>query len=145
MDERRAMNRSMFWRVLRRYDCSRAQRQPRPAPNRYEYAAVGELVHLDIKKLGRFWRVGKRILNDGKHHSDGAGWSYAHVAVDDRQPLAIHVHRPVRVVERLRDLADHVASLAERHRRVFRGPLGRPQTARRPDRGQGNHHPREVW
>jgi transposase InsO family protein len=80
---------STIWRVLRRYDCSRAQRQPRPAPNRYEYAAVGELVHLDIKKLGRFWRVGKRILNDGKHHSDGAGWSYAHVAVDDHSRHAI--------------------------------------------------------
>ena len=49
----------------RRHDCSRAERQPRPAANRYEYAAVGELVHLDIKKLGRFWQVGKRILNDG--------------------------------------------------------------------------------
>ena len=57
---------STIWRVLKRYDCSRAQRQPRPPANRYEYAAVGELVHLDIKKLGRFWQVGKRILNDGE-------------------------------------------------------------------------------
>jgi hypothetical protein len=34
---------------------------PRPAANRYEYTAVGELVHLDIKKLGRFCQVGKRV------------------------------------------------------------------------------------
>jgi transposase InsO family protein len=74
---------STIWRVLKRYDCSRAVVQPRPPANRYEYAAVGELVHLDIKKLGRFWHVGKRILDDGKNRSDGAGWSYAHVAIDD--------------------------------------------------------------
>ena len=53
---------STIWRVLRWHDCSRQVRMPRPAANRYEYAASGELVHLDIKKLGRFWRVGKRVL-----------------------------------------------------------------------------------
>ena len=56
---------STIWRVLARHGCSRAERQPRPPANRYEYAAVGELVHLDIKKLGRFWQVGKRVLQDG--------------------------------------------------------------------------------
>jgi|1185.fasta_scaffold183306_1 transposase InsO family protein len=80
---------STIWRVLRRYDCSRAERLPRPPANRYEYAAVGELVHLDIKKLGRFWHVGKRVLGDGKSRSEGAGWSYAHVAVDDHSRHAI--------------------------------------------------------
>jgi transposase InsO family protein len=74
---------STIWRVLRRYGCSRAASQPRPAANRYEYAAAGELVHLDIKKLGRFWQVGKRIHKNGVQHSRHAGWSYAHVAVDD--------------------------------------------------------------
>jgi transposase InsO family protein len=73
---------STIWRVLVRHGCSRAARQPRPSPNRYEHAAVGELVHLDIKKLGRFWQIGKRVLN-GRTRSEGAGWSYAHVAVDD--------------------------------------------------------------
>ena len=56
---------STIWRVLVRHQCSRAERQPRPAVNRYEYAAVGELVHLDVKKLGRFWQVGKHVLGDG--------------------------------------------------------------------------------
>jgi transposase InsO family protein len=84
---------STIWRVLKRYDCSRAERQPRPPANRYEYAAVGELVHLDIKKLGRFWHVGKRILGGG-NRSDGAGWSYAHVAVDDHSRHAIVQLRP---------------------------------------------------
>jgi transposase InsO family protein len=79
---------STIWRVLKRYDCSRAQRLPRPAANRYEYAQVGELVHLDIKKLGRFWQVGKCIHRDGIRRSRHAGWSYAHVAVDDHSRLA---------------------------------------------------------
>jgi len=45
-------------------------------------------VHLDIKKLGRFWHVGKRVLGDGIRRSSGAGWQYAHVAVDDHSRLA---------------------------------------------------------
>jgi len=40
-------------------------------------------VHLDIKQLGRFWHVGKRVLGEGAHRSYGVGWTYAHVAVDD--------------------------------------------------------------
>jgi transposase InsO family protein len=80
---------STIWRVLLRYDCSRAAGQPRPPANRYEYAAVGELVHLDIKQLGRFWQVGKRVHKDGIQRSRHAGWSYAHVAVDDHSRHAI--------------------------------------------------------
>ena len=78
---------STIWRVLRRYGVSRAERQPRPPANRYEYAAVGELVHLDIKKLGRFWQIGKRVLGPGRHRSLGVGWQYAHVAIDDHSRL----------------------------------------------------------
>jgi transposase len=80
---------STIWRVLKRHDCSRQARMPRPPANRYEYAAPGELVHLDIKKLGRFWQVGKRVYQDGVQHSRKAGWSYAHVAVDDHSRHAI--------------------------------------------------------
>jgi transposase InsO family protein len=85
---------STIWRVLKRYDCSRAERLPRPPANRYEYPAVGELVHLDIKKLGRFWQIGKRVLNDGVHRNEGAGWSFAHVAIDDHSRLAQVELRP---------------------------------------------------
>jgi transposase InsO family protein len=79
---------STIWRVLKRHHCSRRERQPRPPANRYEHAAVGDLVHLDIKQLGRFWQIGKRVLNDGVTRSQGAGWQYAHVAVDDHSRLA---------------------------------------------------------
>lgn len=85
---------STIWRVLKRHECSRRARLPRPPANRYEYAAPGQLVHLDIKQLGRFWHVGKRVLGPSKHQSAGAGWTYAHVAIDDHSRLAQVELRP---------------------------------------------------
>jgi transposase InsO family protein len=76
-------------RVLRRHGVSRHERQPRPPANRYEYDQAGALVHLDAKKLGRFWRVGKRILNDGVKHNRSVGWQHAHVAIDDHSRVAV--------------------------------------------------------
>ena len=62
-------------------------KQPRP---RYEREAPGELVHLDIKKLGRFWKTGFRITGriTGHRRSDGAGYEFAHVAIDDHSRIA---------------------------------------------------------
>lgn len=74
---------STVHRVLRRHGLSRRERQPRPAANRYEYPEAGAMVHLDTKKLGRFWQPGKRVTRDPSVVSDGAGWHHVHVAVDD--------------------------------------------------------------
>ena len=101
---------STIWRVLRRYECSRVERQPRPPAHRYEYAAVGELVHLDIKKLGRFWEVGKRVLQDGVRRSSGAGWTYAHVAIDDHSRQAIVELRPTEQANDCVTFTQHVIS-----------------------------------
>ena len=79
---------STVGKVLRRLGCSRRPRAPRPPVLRYERARPGDLLHLDTKKLGRFWHVGKRILNDGVQHSRHAGWQHVHVAVDDHSRLA---------------------------------------------------------
>jgi transposase InsO family protein len=79
---------STIWRVLRRFGCSRRAVQPRPDARRYEHAAPGDLVHLDIKKLGRFWQPGKRVLGDGVQRNRHAGWQYLHLAVDDHSRLA---------------------------------------------------------
>jgi transposase InsO family protein len=54
---------------------------------RYERARPGELVHLDIKPLGRILRVGHRIVPT-RRSSVGAGWEYVHVAVDDHSRAA---------------------------------------------------------
>ena len=56
---------STVGKVLRRRGQSRRPRLPRPPVVRYERASPGELLHLDTKKLGRFWHVGKRITRDG--------------------------------------------------------------------------------
>jgi transposase InsO family protein len=65
----------------------RALEPPRP-PCRYERRRPGDLLHLDIKKLGRFWKPGHRVVNDRHTRSRGAGWDFVHVAVDDHSRLA---------------------------------------------------------
>jgi transposase InsO family protein len=61
--------------------------QPRP---RYERATAGEIIHIDIKKLGRFNRIGHRITGDRTRQSNsrGIGWEFAHVAIDDHSRVA---------------------------------------------------------
>ena len=60
---------------------------PRP---RYERDTPGEIIHIDIKKLGKFSRTGHRITGDrhGKSRTRGVGWEFAHVAVDDNSRVA---------------------------------------------------------
>lgn len=55
---------------------------------RYERDRPGDLVHLDIKKLGRIQRVGHRIHGDRRGKARGQGWEYVHVAIDDHTRLA---------------------------------------------------------
>ena len=79
---------STVGKVLRRAGRSRLPRPHRDPRLRYERAAAGELLHVDTKKLGRFWTVGKAILKDGVRRSRGAGWQHLHVAIDDHSRLA---------------------------------------------------------
>jgi len=62
--------------------------EPKPPVRRYQRERPGELLHLDIKKLGRFERVGHRITGSRRGRSQGAGWDYLHVAIDDATRLA---------------------------------------------------------
>ncbi len=55
---------------------------------RYERPAPGELVHIDVKKLGRIGREGHRVNGDRRTRSRGIGWEFVHVAVDDCTRLA---------------------------------------------------------
>ena len=77
--------------VLRRRGLGRlAALEPKPPVIRYEREHPGELIHLDIKKLGRIQGIGHRITGDRKGQSAtrGAGWEYLHVAIDDASRLA---------------------------------------------------------
>jgi transposase InsO family protein len=75
--------------VLARLGLNRLSRlEPPEPPNRYCRRHPGELVHLDVKKLGRFRRPGHRVAGRGHGRSAGAGWEAVHVAVDDCTRLA---------------------------------------------------------
>jgi transposase InsO family protein len=75
--------------VLRREGLGRlAALDRKPAPRRYERERAGELVHLDVKPLARIVRVGHRIHGDRSRSFEGAGWEFAHVAIDDATRLA---------------------------------------------------------
>ena len=50
---------------------------------RYEHAAPGEMLHIDTKKLGRIVRPSHRVTGNRRDSVDGAGWEFAHVAIDD--------------------------------------------------------------
>jgi transposase InsO family protein len=75
--------------VLSRLGLNRLSRlAPPEPPNRYCRRHPGELVHLDVKKLGRFDRPGHRVTRDRQQRNRGAGWEFVHVAVDDCSRLA---------------------------------------------------------
>jgi transposase InsO family protein len=81
--------RSTVSRVLERHGLGRLENlEPKPTVRRYERSRPGELVHLDVKKLGRFQRPGHRVHGDRRRNSSGAGWECVHVAVDDYTRLA---------------------------------------------------------
>jgi transposase InsO family protein len=74
----------------------RSRLEPAEPPNRYERKRPGELLHIDVKKLGRIDKIGHRFTP--QHTSRDArnrwatrrtiGWEYAHVCVDDATRLA---------------------------------------------------------
>jgi transposase InsO family protein len=79
---------STIGKVLRRLGHSRLPRLQRDPKVRYERERPGELLHVDVKKLGRFWTAGKRVHGDRSQRSRGARWQFLHVAIDDHSRLA---------------------------------------------------------
>jgi len=76
-------------RVLKRAGLSRlSDLRPAEPIQRYERQTPGELLHIDIKKLGRFHEVGHRITGDRQRRSRHAGWDFVFVAVDDHSRIA---------------------------------------------------------
>jgi transposase InsO family protein len=84
--------------VLKRVGLGKRSRlEPPEPPNRYERRRPGELIHIDIKKLGRILKPGHRVTGERRQQSrrepDGrkvglAGWEFVHVAIDDHSRLA---------------------------------------------------------
>jgi transposase InsO family protein len=76
--------------VLSRLGLSRLSRlEPPEPPNRYCRRHPGELIHIDVKKLGRFKVPGHRVTGQRSGHRNyQAGWEFVHVAIDDTTRLA---------------------------------------------------------
>ncbi|TIL83423.1 MAG: IS481 family transposase [Mesorhizobium sp.] len=78
-------------RVLKRAGLSRLRDiEPAEPIRRYEREHPGDMIHIDIKKLGRFERVGHRITGDrtGQSNRRGVGWEFVHVCIDDASRIA---------------------------------------------------------
>lgn len=110
--------RSTVYAVLRRHQMSRLAHLDRPTgtPIRYERERPGELVHVDVKKLGRIprgggWRIRGRS-SATKHR--GGGYDYLHAALDDHSRVAyVEVHSDERGETCARFLASASAFFAE--------------------------------
>ena len=78
-------------RILRRLGLNLlSSLEPAEPVRRYERETPGEIIHIDIKKLGRFNAVGHRITGrrTGQCNTRGVGWEFAHVAIDDHSRVA---------------------------------------------------------
>jgi transposase InsO family protein len=75
--------------VLKRLGLHRLSRlDPPEPPNRYCRRHPGELIHIDVKKLGKFNTPGHRVTGRGHGRNHHTGWEFCHVAVDDTSRLA---------------------------------------------------------
>jgi len=90
--------------------------EPPEPPNRYCRRHPGELIHIDVKKLGRFGRPGHRVTGRGPgHRNKGAGWQAVHVCVDDTSRMAyVEILPDETAVTSVGFLARAVAWFAER-------------------------------
>jgi transposase InsO family protein len=89
-------------RVLKRLGLNKLKALDPPEPvRRYERQTPGELLHIDIKKLGKFNKIGHRITGDRTRQSNqrphgkkGPGWEYVHVCIDDASRIAFSQIKP---------------------------------------------------
>lgn len=84
-------------RVLKRLGLNKLSAlEPAEPVRRYERENPGELIHIDIKKLGKFNRIGHRITGDrhGQSKTRGIGWEFVHVCIDDASRVAFSQIKP---------------------------------------------------
>lgn len=112
-------------RILKRAGQSRLKDlEPEEPVRRYERARPGEIIHIDIKKLGRFAVPGHRATGTRQNcRNKGAGWDFVHVAIDDHSRVAFSQIRPdekaVSAVALLKAAAAYYTSLGVVMERVM--------------------------
>jgi transposase InsO family protein len=89
------LSRATVSRILRRMKLSRIRDlEPKLPAQRYEHARPGDLLHLDIKKLGRIARPSHRVTGNRRDSVSGIGWEYLHIAIDDHSRMAFSALYP---------------------------------------------------
>lgn len=110
--------------VLARIGLGRLSRlEPPEAPNRYERARAGELLHIDVKKLARIRGAGHRVTGSRKGQAHGIGWEFVHIAIDDATRLAyvevLNDEKATSAVAFLHRVVTHFAGYGIRVERVM--------------------------
>jgi len=109
------LSRATVSRILRRSKLSRiCDLEPRPPVVRYEHLHPGDLLHLDIKKLGRIAKPGHRVTGNPADRTRRVGWEYLHVAIDDHSRVAFSAILPD---ETALSVADFLAQAMAYYRR----------------------------
>ena len=109
------ISKATVWRILKRHGLNLLKAlEPLPPPViRYERETPGELVHLDVKKLGRFLRPGVRGTGNRADRNEGAGVEALHVAIDDHSRLGFAcVHADEKIPSVVRALQQMVSFYA---------------------------------
>jgi transposase InsO family protein len=89
------LSRATVSRMLTRLKLNKARMlEPKVPIVRYEHAAPGDLLHIDIKKLARIVKPGHGITGNPRDETRGAGWEFLYVAVDDHSRIAFTAMMP---------------------------------------------------
>jgi transposase InsO family protein len=89
------LSRATVSRILRRLKLNKARHlEPVVPVIRYEHAAPGDMLHLDIKKFARIVKAGHRITGNPQDETRGAGWEFLYVAIDDHSRIAFTAMYP---------------------------------------------------
>ena len=91
------VSKATVFRILGRLGLNRLKSlEPVEPARRYQREKPGEMIHIDIKKLGRFNQVGHRVTGDrtGQSNSRGVGWEFVHVCIDDASRVAFSAIKP---------------------------------------------------
>ncbi len=142
------LSRAIVSRILRRAKLSRMRDLEPPSPvRRYEHAAPGDLLHLDIKRLVRIARPSHRVTGDRRDTVRGIGVEYVHVAINDYSRIAFSAIRPdekrASVLHFLADALAYYARFGIRFRAVLtdNGPAYRSRAFAQACRALDLKHP----